>query len=242
MKIVANGDSFTHERHFAVGDDYKEKTWAHSIGAENIAFGGCSNERIFYSTIEYLNYHTPDVLIIGWTHYHRHFMTHTNGLHLHLAPASVADDLLYGFNEQDKSTYAEYHEFYYKKMFNVFLNFQKFLTFYLHLEQYCRSNQIKFLNFMVFEIPDDESLKKISASAYMSREDKDVEAQGIKYNYNILKKKLAKFKKENWINNEIGFSYSKHVAHLPKWHDGHPGLEASALWAKLIKKNLQIDD
>ena len=55
---------------------------------------------------------------------------------------------------------------------------------------------------MVFEIPNDESLKKISASAYMDREDKDVEAQGIKYNYNILKKELAKFKTKNWINNE----------------------------------------
>ena len=242
MKIVVNGDSFTHERHFAISEDYKEKTWAHNIGAENIAFGGCSNERIFYSTIEYLNNHKPDVLIIGWTHYDRHLMTHTNGMHLHLTPACAADDLLHGFNKQDQSAYTEYHKFYYKKMFNEFLNFKNFLNFYLHLEQYCISNQIKFLNFMVFQIPSDESLKKISASAHISREDKDVEEQGIKYNYNILKKELAKFKKENWINNEIGFSYSKYVEHLPKWHDGHPGLEASALWAKLIRKNLKIDD
>jgi hypothetical protein len=242
MKIVVNGDSFTHERHFAVGEDYKEKTWANSIGAENIAFGGCSNERIFYSTIQYLINNKPDVLIIGWTDYNRHLMTHTNGLHLHITPSSAADDLLYGFNEQDKSAYAEYYEFYYKKMLNEFLNFKKFLTYYLHLEQYCRVNEIKFLNFMVFHMPDDSSLEKISASAYMSREDKDIEAQGIKYHYNILKKELTKFKKENWINNEIGFSYSKHVEHLPKWPDGHPGLEASALWAKLIKKNLKIDD
>jgi len=76
----------------------------------------------------------------------------------------------------------------------------------------------------------------------MSREDKNIEAQGIKYNYHILKKELAKFKEDNWINNKIGFSYSKYVEHLPKWHDGHPGLEASALWSNLIKKNLKIDD
>ena len=243
MKIVVNGDSFTHERHLAVGEDYKEKSWAHSIGAENLAFGGCSNERIFYSTIEYLNNHRPDVLLIGWTDYHRHLMTHTNGLHLHIGPHGVGDDLLHGFALQHQSAYKEYHEFYYKKLFNEFLNFKKFLNFYLHLEQYCTSKKIKFFNFMVFEIPNDESLKKISASAYMDREDKDVEAQGIKYNYNILKKELAKFKTKNWINNEIGFSYSKYVEHLPKWHDGHhPGLEASALWGKLIRKNLKIDD
>jgi hypothetical protein len=242
MKIVVNGDSFTHERHFAVGEDYKEKTWAHSIGAKNIALGGCSNERIFFSTIEYLNEHRPDVLIIGWTSFDRYYMTHTNGLNLHISASSVADDLLKGFSKKDESTYTEYHKFYYKKMFNQFLNFKKFLTFYLHLEQHCRVNEIKFLNFMVFHMPDDSSLEKIGASAYMSREDKDIEAQGIKHNYNILKKELAKFKKENWINNKIGFSYSKYVEHLPKWHDGHPGLEASALWSKLIKKNLKIDD
>ena len=73
----------------------------------------------------------------------------------------------------------------------------------------------------------------------MSRENKDIEDQGIKHNTNILKNKLATFKKENWINNEIGFSYSKQVEHLPKWHDGHhPGLEASAFWADIIKKNI----
>ena len=95
---------------------------------------------------------------------------------------------------------------------------------------------------MVWDIPDNASLKKISASAHISREDKGIEAQGIEYNYNILKKELEKFKKENWINNEIGFSYSKYVEHLPKWHDDcHPGLEASALWAELIKKNLKVD-
>ena len=242
MKIVVNGDSFTHERHFAVGEDYKEKTWAHSIGAKNIALGGCSNERIFYSTIEYLNEHRPDVLIIGWTSFDRYYITHTNGLNLHITASSVADDLLKGFNKKDESTYTEYHKFYYKKMFNQFLNFKKFLTFYLHIEKYCKINEIKFLNFMVWNLPNDVSLKKISASAHMSREDKNIEAQGIEYNYHILKKELAKFKEDNWINNKIGFSYSKYVEHLPKWHDGHPGLEASALWSKLIKKNLKIDD
>ena len=239
MKIVVNGDSFTHERHFAVGEEYKEKTWAYNIGAENIALGGCSNERIFYSTIEYLNDHRPDVLIVGWTSFDRYYMTHTNGLNLHIGASSVGDDLLKSFNKE--SNYAEYHKFYYKNMYNQFLNFKKFITFYLHIEKYCKINEIKFLNFMVWRLPDDLSLKNISASAYISREDKIIEAQGIKYNYNILKKELAKFKEDNWINNEIGFSYSKYVEHLPKWPDGHPGLEASALWAKLIKKNLKIE-
>ena len=237
MKIVVNGDSFTHERHFAVNDSYLEKTWAYNIGAENIALGGCSNDRIFYSTIEYLNEQHPDILIIGWTDYDRYSMTHVNGLNLHITPREVADDLLYGHNKGEEDL-KEYGEFYYKKMCNPFLNFKRFLSYYSHLEKYCASNGIKFLNFNVLPMPSDTRLRKIAETAYMSRKDKDITEQGIKKNTTILKNKLATFKKENWINNEIGFSYCKQVEHLPKWHDGHPGLEASALWASIIKKNI----
>jgi hypothetical protein len=237
MKIVVNGDSFTHERHFSVGEDYIEKTWAHKIGAKNLALGSCSNDRIFHSTIEYLNEEHPDILIIGWTDYDRYSMTHISGLNLHITPREVTNDLLYDFNK-DEENLAEYKEFYYKKIHNSFLNFKNFLTYYLHLEKYCATYGIKFLNFTVLPMPNDSRLKEISATAYMSREDKDIEKQGIKYNNNILKNKLATFKKENWINNEIGFNYSEQVEHLPKWHDGHPGLEASAFWAEIIKRNL----
>ena len=237
MKIVVNGDSFTHERHFAVDDSYLEKTWAYNIGAENLALGGCSNDRIFHTTIEYLNEKHPDILIIGWTHNDRYSMTHADGLNLHIIPGSVSNDLLYGWNKGEDDL-AEYGEFYYRKMCNPFLNFKRFLSYYTHLEKYCASNNIKFLNFTSFYLPSGIELRKIAETAYMSREDKDIENQGINYNTDILKNKLATFKKENWINNEIGFSYSKQVEHLPKWHDGHPGLEASALWASIIKKNI----
>ena len=240
MKIVVNGDSFTHERHFSVGEDYIEKTWAHKIGAENIAFAGCSNDRIFYSTIEYLNEKHPDILIIGWTGYSRYYMTHANGLNLHIAPDSIADDKMYGFNEKDQEYYMEYKKFYFKKMYNAFLNFKNFLTYYSHLEKYCAVNGIRFLNFNAFQpMPTEKELNEIATTAYMSKEGYMVKQKGIEHNTNILKNKLATFKKENWINNEIGFCYGNQVEHLPKWTDGcHPGLEASAFWAEIIKKNI----
>ena len=72
----------------------------------------------------------------------------------------------------------------------------------------------------------------------MSREDNDVHQQGILHNTEILTRALETFDKKHWINQEIGFCYKKHVDHLPKWPDGHPGREASALWAKIIKDNL----
>ncbi len=238
MKIVVNGDSFTHERHFAIGEDYKEKTWAHKIGAENIALGGCSNEHIFQSSIAYLNDNTPDVLVIGWTDFDRYKMTHPNGLNLHICGGTVSDDLLFGIKPGQEDQYEEYGKFYYKKMLNPYLNIKNWITYYLHLEKYCSSNGIIFLNFMSLSFPNDELLKQISKSAYMARDNKDIETQGINYNYALLKKGLARFKEENWINGKIGFCYADHVAHLPKWDKGHPGLEASSLWADIVQKNI----
>ena len=239
MKIVVNGDSFTHERHFAVGEDYIEKTWAYKIGAENIALGGCSNDRIFHSTIDYLNKNNPDVLIIGWTTFDRYFMTHVDGLNIHITPGSVANDLLYGFNPNENQL-QEYQHFYYKKMHNTFLNFKNFIMYYKHLEKYCATNDIKYLNFCAISpLPLGKKITDIAKTAYMSKKDKDVYQQGVLHNAKILNDELRTFDKQHWINQQIGFCYRSHVDHLPKWPDGHPGLEASALWTKIIENNLK---
>ena len=120
VNILVNGDSFSHERHFAIDDSYIEKTWAHSLGAKNISLGGCSNDRIFYSTIEYLNNNSVDVLVIGWTNWERGWLTLSNGLNLNILPNGSADDLLYGHlkKEKEKDIWKEYETFYYKKCFN----------------------------------------------------------------------------------------------------------------------------
>ena len=51
MNIISNGCSFTQELHLN-----KDERWTTKVGVvENLALGGGSNERIFYTTIEYLN-------------------------------------------------------------------------------------------------------------------------------------------------------------------------------------------
>jgi len=238
--ILVNGDSFSHERHFAIDESYIEKTWAHSLGAKNIALGGCSNDRIFYSTIEYLNNNTVDVLIIGWTSFIRGWLTLSNGLHLHIVPNSSADDLLFGHYEKEKNLqiWKEYEEFYYKKCCNEFLNFKKFCDYYLHLQDYCELKKIKFLNFSSFQFPTN--LKDIANSAYMNKSTKILEEAGTKHNEKILNNLILKFKKENWVNQEIGFSYYDLVKRkkFPLWEDGHPGLEASKYWGELIQQHI----
>ena len=240
VNILVNGDSFSHERHFAVDDSYIEKTWAHSLGAKNISLGGCSNDRIFYSTIEYLNNNSVDVLVIGWTNWGRGWLTLSNGLNLNILPNGSADDLLYGHlkKEKEKDIWKEYETFYYKKCFNEYLNFKKFLNYYLHLQDYCELKKIKFLNFTSFQ--SMHNLSSIAESAYMDKSNEILKKVGIEHNIKILKDLIFKFKKEYWVNKEVGFSYCKLVKEkdFPLWHDGHPGLEASKYWGELIKQNL----
>lgn len=236
--ILVNGDSFSHERHFAVDESYITKTWAHSLGAKNISLGGCSNDRIFYSTIEYLNNNSVDVLVIGWTSWIRGWLTLSNGLNLNILPNGSADDLLYGHLKREKETWKEYETFYYKKCYNEYLNFKKFLNYYLHLQDYCELKKIKFLNFMSIEFT--KNLKHIASSAYMNRATKILEENGVRHTEKILNDLINKFKKEYWLNKEVGFSYNELVKrkNFPLWPDGHPGLEASKYWGELIKQHL----
>jgi hypothetical protein len=240
--ILVNGDSFSYERHFAIDESYVEKTWAHAIGANNIALGGCSNDRIFYSTIEYLNKNLVDFLIIGWTSFERYSLPLNKGLNLHLLPSGAADDNLFGFNEQDKNSYMSYHSFYYKNCHNIFLNFQKFLNYYLHLQDYCNIKKIKFLNFLSLDVFPYRSkdVKNIAKDAYMDRSSKEIEQAGIIYNTNLLTNLIKKINTKNWIQNTVGFSYAKLVKDkgLPLWKDGHPGLEASKYWGELIQQHI----
>ena len=215
MKIVANGDSFTAEAYFYPKG--KEHLWTNKIGAENIAYGGCSNDWIFYSTIDYLNNNEPDVLIIGWTNIDRYHLTHTNGSNIHVNVGSVGDDKWYGFGSNEKE-YKEYGEFYYKKMYNPYLNYLNFLNYYRHLEKYCEAKEIRYLNFC--------SHKNLLKNELLEK-------------HEDLKDKVQAISPEHWVNRVPGYTFEEHVKDFPKWEDGyHPGLEASDEWHKVILSNL----
>jgi hypothetical protein len=222
-----------------VDESYEQKTWAHSLGAKNIALGGCSNDRIFHSTIDYLNTNPVNVLIIGWTSWHRGWTTLSNGLNLHIGSRSAADDNLFGHNEKDHNAWHEHREFYYKKCYNEFLNFKNFLNYYLHLQQHCALKDIRFLNFMTFASPTGQ-LEIIAESANINRSSEDIKQSGIRNHVKILEDLISRFDKKNWINKEIFFNYQNLVRekNFPFLSDGHPGIEASQYWAKVVKDNL----
>lgn len=225
--ICVNGDSFTQEFY-----QKTEDKWTTHIGAtHNLAMGGGSNERIFYTTIEYLNQHNPDVVIIGWTSTTRFMLPGSNGSRKVITPTHSFDEQLGG----DESVIAD---FYYKYCHNDYTSLERTLNYIIHLQKVCELKQIKLLNFTSFLDPlTDAYLKQISKHAFMSRADKDLERVGIQYNYKRLKALLDLINKDLWIK-EFWYSMAEHCKPFPVEKDGHPGVEGSNHWAKLVSTYL----
>lgn len=233
--IVVNGDSFVHEAHLS--DTQK---WSNIIGADlNLAIGAGSNDRIFYTTLEFLSHEKCDTLIIGWTSWLRSFMTKSNGSRYSICTGKAFDEYANesGVLEEDN----EIAEVYYKKTFNEFTQLKHTLMYMLHLQQYCELKKIRMLNFAtVFDETDlsTDELDRIASMALMSRRTKDIARMGMEHNRRVLDSYIAKLDPKKWINGKLFTSMRSILDHYPKTKDWHIGAEGSAHWAGIVKEYL----
>jgi len=225
--IVANGCSFTQELYLE-----PEHRWTTKCGiSTNLAHGGGSNERIFYTTIEHLNNHSPDVLVIGWSSIERFTLPRGNGSRVVVTPKHTFDEHLGGDRK-------EFADFYYKNCHNEFVNFNHTLNYMIHLQDVCSRRNIKLRYFnAVLPAIDEQSLYEIAQKAFMSRVDKDTERMGIQYNLKILNDLISKLDKKIWIK-EFWYSMTEHCKDFPLESSGHPDKEGSNHWATLVKEHL----
>jgi hypothetical protein len=231
--VCVSGDSFSQE--------YLQKfedRWSTHIGAtHNIAMGGAGNDRIFTSTLEFLNQITPNILIIGWSSTSRGSLYHSDGSRLIVAPHRC-------FNENTAEDHEEIKNFYYKNLFNEYINFKNALNYMVFLQEYCKSKKIKLLYFrsVMSEKIDLKSLMKISESAYMNKDNPDIHKQGIKHNYNELIKLINKLDKNIWIK-EFWYSMFEHIiqkfpGQMKTGYTHALPVEAVKDWGELVKKYL----
>lgn len=226
-KIVVNGCSLSQEAYFV-----KQDRWSTNIGAyTNLAHGGGSNYRIFYTTTEYLIDNTCDTLIVGWTDPSRYMMPLSNGSRLVISNGRT-------FDEQLGTDHPDLKKSFYLNNYNEFTGFYNTLVYMIHLQQVCDLMNIKMLhwNALLPEI-DDSNLRKIATQAFMSRQDKDTEITGIQYNFNKLKSLLRRTEKFKWIGSHW-YSIFDHCKDFKWRNDGHPAQEGSTHWAKLVKQYL----
>ena len=231
--ICVSGDSFTQEFH-----QKNEDKWSVKIGAnDNIAMGGASNDRIFYSTIEYLNRKTPDILIIGWTILCRGMLHRNNGSRVIITPHR-------SFDEQTAENLDEFGRFYYTNIQNDFVSFRNVLNYMIFLQEYCKNKKIKLLYFRsVLEVElTNDSLMHIADSAFMDANDPNIKIQGVRHNCEELKKLINHLDKNIWIK-EFWYSMKNHMQ--KKYGDQFvPGYDKSLPvtavndWADLVKQYL----
>jgi hypothetical protein len=232
--ICVNGDSFTHEYHLDT-----VQRWSNIIGANyNLSIGAGSNDRIFNTTIEFLNHNTIDIMIIGWTHWGRTFLPASNGSRYVICGESAFEEDC-GIDSNNK----EILKFYYNNLYNEFTQFKNTLEYMLHLQDYCKLKKIKLLYFSsIFDDTNisDRSLHDIANFAYMVRDTKELEQNGIKHNIELLKKLTSKLDINIWVNNHLFFSMNKYLKNFPRVSDtdGHVGSAGSAHWAELIKQHI----
>ena len=231
--VCVSGDSFTHE--------YLQKPedrWSTHIGAtHNIAMGGAGNDRIFNSTLKFLNANTPDILLIGWSSTARGSLYHREGNRIIVAPHTC-------FNEETNQDYEDIKRFYYENLHNDFVNFTNALNYMIFIQEYCKAKNIKLLYFrsVMDQTLDEKSLMKTAKSAYMQKSDPEIHKQGIKHNYEKLVKLISRLDKDIWIK-EFWYSMKDHI------ENNFPGLlkpgytkalpvEAVKSWGELVKSYL----
>ena len=234
--IMCNGDSFTHEYHLPI-----EKRWTTLLGVQhNLGVGAGSNDRIFNTTIEFLNQNFIDIMIIGWTSHNRTFFNYKDGTKI-----IICNDRAFNDTHGVKSQYPDIVKFYYQHIFNEYVQFRNTLEYMVHLQNYCELSNIRLINFLSVPNKEDfseESLKKISSHAFMDRSTEQLIKNGILHNTNILKSLIAKLKPINWVNNSVFFSMSEHCKDFPTDKIGHPDVEGSEHWFKTIKNYIDTVD
>jgi len=231
--ICVSGDSFTQEFY-----QKNEDKWSVKIGSnDNIAMGGASNDRIFYSTIEYLNKKTPDILIVGWTVLSRGMLHRNNGSRVIITSHRA-------FDEETAENLDEFKKFYYTNIQNDFVSFRNVLNYMIFLQEYCKNKKIKLLYFRsVLEVElTDASLMHISGSAFMSNSNANTKMQGIKYYCEELKKLINQLDKNIWIK-EFWYSMKNHMnkEYADQFVLGYDkSLPVAAVddWANLVKQYL----
>ena len=214
--ICANGDSFTDEYYLSSQD-----RWTNILGInENLSLAGVSNERIFNTTIKYLNNNRPDIMIIGWTDWGRYMLPCNDGNYYFITSHHTRIEQVEP-KEFDQSV----GKFYFKHLHNDYLNFENLLNYIIFTQDYCVKNNIKILNFFSTVDQrwlDEHTLSEISETTKQKQRLEDL---------------IEKIDSKHWINKKF-YSMYEHCKDFPKDDTNHPGKEGSKHWAQLVKKYL----
>ena len=218
--ICANGDSFTSQYYL----NPVKNRWTNQVGVtKNLALPGGSNERIFNTTIHYLNSNIPDILIIGWTDWGRFMLPSSDGSRFFLTPHYTA--LEKTMNEFQSKLSKDVGEFYYKNLHNSYTNFENMLNYMLFIHDYCINKRIKLLYF--FSTVDERWWNERTVQNLSSTKKQQEHLDNL----------ITKIDEKIWIFKKF-YSMCEHCKNFKQNETLHPMEEGSAHWANLVKQYL----
>ena len=233
---MLNGDSFVHEYHLPI-----ESRWSTLIKADvNLAIGAGSNDRMFSTTIEFLNDNQVKTMIMGWTWWARSFFNKSNGSRYKICGERATDEML-----GDATNDPKISEFYFKKVFNEFTQLKNTLVQMIHIQEYCRMKKIRLINFATkFTVDDlnDNELRKIASMSFVSPSDLAtpyLEKKKINDNYDLLKSYISRLDANTWIDKKVFSSMLPLLEKFPQIDD-HLGVEGSKFWAEKIQNHINF--
>lgn len=246
MKLFCNGCSFTDGCNLPS----IKYNWPSRLGklikhtVANYALGGSSNDRIFRTTLEYLNAHAvPDLVVIGWTTIAgRSELSSQHGMYLRLTRGGCLPDT----TEWEENLLAT-QQFWLMNLYNEYINYRNCINYILHLQDYFQSKQINYRFFfslgknLINEFLKESDLAlELADKSFQSRNKQQyAPCRDMHIEYKKLVNLTNKIDLNNWITNNAytmqGYLHEKSCATDSTGHflaDGHN------LWAQRIKEQL----
>ena len=142
-KILFTGCSFTENCGFT-DENQRQYHWPHLICNHynahyyNAAIGGCSNEEIFYKTIEHATATNFDLVVVMWSFIGRHWIYYSTPNIDDFTQINNGKLAGYNKNSSEVKAYSKLHYMYFN---NQYINLKKWLLQIISLGQFFYSRQ-----------------------------------------------------------------------------------------------------
>jgi hypothetical protein len=245
MILLTNGCSFTE----GYGLVDRQSNWPSQLGIclnqnpVNLALGGASNDRIFRTTIEYLNTNpTPGLVVIGWTVFNRAELESDTGMYLRLTNIDCLPD-----TAEVTKDFTNIHKFWLTNLYNQYMSYRNWVHYVLHLQDYFDSKQIKYRFFSAFGnnyiqefITESDRALELADQSFQWRDRKKYNpCRDIHKEYQELIRLTKQIDLSNWItNNQHTMQSFLNIKKCAVDNTGHFLADGHQIWATQIQKEL----
>jgi hypothetical protein len=208
----------------------------------NLAIGGSGNHRIFRTTIEYLNTHQrPELVVIGWTALARYELISNQGSYLRVTNTGCLPD-----TAQIPHNFDHVHKFYVTELHNDYLLFRDYVHSVLHLQNFFKQQNIKFLFFSAlenyiqeFKLQTALALQLADQSWQWRDRSKYEPCEEIHQEYQELKQLVDQIDLDHWVlHNSYSMQQYLSENNYQTDHTLHFLQDGHQCWANVIAKEL----